>query len=97
VEEVKDKVSYGSMKSLYVYISSHFSCSSAAFCNITQTGGGNQGQGELSLWFHGVVWCCGAMLLLPYLSFLYLSDAFDRLTSPYVVVGADDDDSVLRT
>ena len=66
MEEVKDKLSYqyGSMKSVYVYISSHFSCSSAAFCNIAQTGGGNQGQGELSLWFHGVVWCCCAMLLL---------------------------------
>jgi hypothetical protein len=38
-----------------LYLSSHFSYSSAAFRKIAQAGGGGQGQGEL--WFHEITLC----------------------------------------
>jgi hypothetical protein len=42
-----------------LYLSSHFSYSSAAFRKIAQGGGGGQGQGEL--WCPGDVWCWGVL------------------------------------
>ena len=53
-----------------LYLLSHFSYSSAAFCKIAQAGGGGQGQGELLC--HGVVRCCAVLLLLLLLLLLLI-------------------------
>ena len=47
---------------IMLYLSSHFSYSSAAFRKIAQAGGGGQGQGEL--WCYGVVRCWSFLSLI---------------------------------